>query len=481
MNGISNNLDNLDDSTNNDLLDDIINSLLLPEETPILEDTLDEIDEEGAKIKEFDKMFHRSPTPPNNSYIEKNSTSKCRRRYTIHVPESTKMNPNRIKNNLNNRTNGNKRRNSEFSNRILIQDIPKRRMSICQKSLETIPGEDESFITQPNKSRFSLIDTSRHLQASCSTSQSTPPPPIKTSGNIPYELLIIEALESKQNNSMTFQELFTWFLTNISENEEAENESFVNKCHSELKLALQNSSKFKQIKNMWTLSPRNYLIDDGYGSSNTSNELSHQNNMPVESTWYSKSRSRRSSAFMNIDEIKKLAKLKRDEKEYMEFDSPPCGQRMTVYACSSIKQYEQRYGHLNDLDIIQNVAPNLVNLLQETGIEQQQEPIIEQTNEPQLLIPKKRRRSMVQIPSLSQIDPHELKENDENRLFKKLGFESNPTDIRVIPDMYRKYITLPHEGEQNNSLTTDSVATESDRDPDSCFYCGRSPPPIKIK
>jgi hypothetical protein len=181
-------------------------------------------------------------------------------------------------------------------------------------------------------------------------------------------------------------------------------------------------------------SPRNYLIDDGYGSSNTSNELSHQNNMPVESTWYSKSRSRRSSAFMNIDEIKKLAKLKRDEKEYMEFDSPPCGQRMTVYACSSIKQYEQRYGHLNgildelvtkitvmilDLDIIQNVAPNLVNLLQETGIEQQQEPIIEQTNEPQLLIPKKRRRSMVQIPSLSQIDPHELKENDENRLFKK--------------------------------------------------------------
>ena len=36
MNGISNNLDNLEDSTNNDLLDDIINSLLLPEETPIL-------------------------------------------------------------------------------------------------------------------------------------------------------------------------------------------------------------------------------------------------------------------------------------------------------------------------------------------------------------------------------------------------------------------------------------------------------------
>jgi len=120
---------------------------------------------------------------------------------------------------------------------------------------------------------------------------------------------------------------------------------------------------------------------------------------------------------MNIDEIKKLAKLKRDEKEYMEFDSPPCGQRMTVYACSSIKQYEQRYGHLNgildelvtnitviilDLDLIQNVAPNLVNLLQETSIEQQQEPqIIEQTNEPQLLIPKKRRRSTIQIGLLA--------------------------------------------------------------------------------
>jgi len=36
---------------------------------------LEEIDEEGAKIKEFDKMFHRSPTLPNNSYIEKHCES----------------------------------------------------------------------------------------------------------------------------------------------------------------------------------------------------------------------------------------------------------------------------------------------------------------------------------------------------------------------------------------------------------------------
>ena len=73
-------------------------------------------------------------------------------------------------------------------------------------------------------------------------------------------------------------------------------------------------------------------------------------------------------------------------------------------------------------------------------------------------------------------DPHELKEVDENRLFKKLGLEINSTDYtptitKVIPDTYRKYIIPLSDKKREKIISIDLTECDDhcDRCKDLCF------------